>query len=158
VIAGFLLFAGLGSACTARLQDEAPDGAAPLLRRRPGVAVAAGVVAGLALLYLFVLPPLFERLIILAEPARIAVSLALIAPLAFFMGMPFPLGLSRLSNASPRLVPWAWGVNGCASVLGAVLAQVLAVHFGFTAVILAAVLAYLVAASAFARRITPDLP
>jgi membrane-bound metal-dependent hydrolase YbcI (DUF457 family) len=39
-----------------------------------------------------------------------------------------------------------------------VLAQVLAVHFGFTAVILAAVLAYLVAASAFARRITPDLP
>jgi hypothetical protein len=130
----------------------------PLTRQRDAVSIASGAVAGLAVLYLFVLPPLFERLIILAEPARIAVSLALIAPLAFFMGMPFPLGLSRLSNASSRLVPWAWGVNGCASVLGAVLAQVLAVHFGFTAVILAAVLAYLVAASAFARRITPDLP
>ena len=160
VIAGFLLFAGLGSACTARLRDEAPDGTAlpPRPRRRSAVAIAAGVVAGLALLYLFVLPPLFERLIILTEPARIAVSLALVAPLAFFMGMPFPLGLSRLSDASPRLVPWAWGVNGCASVLGAVLAQVLAVHFGFTTVILAAALAYLVAASAFARRFTSGLP
>ena len=111
--------------------------------------IATGAVAGLAVFYLFALPPLFERLIILVEPARIAVSLALIAPLAFFMGMPFPLGLSRLSDASPRLVPWAWGVNGCASVLSAILATILAMHFGFTVVVASALVLYVAAAAVF---------
>ena len=40
----------------------------------------------------------------------------LIAPLAFFMGMPFPLGLARVSQRAPELVPWAWAANGCASL------------------------------------------
>jgi hypothetical protein len=74
------------------------------------------------------------------------------------MGLPFPLGLAELSDARPRLVPWAWGVSGCASVMGAVLAQVLAIHFGFTAVVLVAALIYVVAAVAFTWPATSKRP
>jgi hypothetical protein len=60
------------------------------------------------------------------------------------MGMPFPLGLRSLHGAD--LIPWAWAINGCASVVSAVLAVVLAMHFGFTAVILMAATFYCFAA------------
>jgi hypothetical protein len=56
------------------------------------------------------------------------------------------LGLARVSAAAPALVPWAWGINGCASVLSAVLATLLSVSFGFSAVVGLAVALYLVAA------------
>ena len=73
-------------------------------------------------------------------------SLGLIAPLAFFMGMPFPLGMSRLWSGARTLVPWAWGINGCASVLGAILASLIAMTSGFSSVVLIASLLYVVAA------------
>lgn len=152
VIAGFLFFAGLGSTLSARLSAETCDGSqpTPLANRRSAVVLSTGLIAAFSLAYLFVLPVVLAQLIVLGELARIAISLALIAPLAFCMGLPFPLGLSELSEARPRLVPWAWGVSGCASVMGAVLAQVLAIHFGFSAVVLVAALIYILAAVAFA--------
>jgi hypothetical protein len=66
---------------------------------------------------------------------RMAVAVALVAPLGFVMGLPFPLGLSRVSDSAPGLVPWAWGINGCASVVAAVIATLLAMHVGFTTVL-----------------------
>jgi hypothetical protein len=63
------------------------------------------------------------------------------------MGMPFPLGLRRLAEEAPDFVPWAWGINGFASVVSAVLATLLAIHFGFTVVIALALLLYVAAAS-----------
>jgi len=75
----------------------------------------------LALAYILALPPLFEALLTLPDAARIALALALIAPLALAMGVPFPLALARLKEGEPDLVPWAWAVNGCASVLAAIL-------------------------------------
>jgi hypothetical protein len=92
---------------------------------------------------------LFEGLMPLPLWLRIGCATLLIAPLAFFMGMPFPLGLARVGSGRPALVPWAWGINGCASVVSAVMATLLAIQFGFTAVIAAALLLYLVAALAF---------
>jgi len=64
------------------------------------------------------------------------------------MGMLFPLGLARLEASDARLIPWAWAINGCASVTGAVLATLLAIHIGFTAVVGAALVLYAVAAAA----------
>jgi hypothetical protein len=81
--------------------------------------------------------------------ARIAISALLIAPLAFCMGMPFPLGLAQVAARAPALIPWAWGINGCASVLSAVSATLLAMQFGFSVVVLAALLLYLLAARLF---------
>jgi len=64
--------------------------------------------------------------------------------------MPFPLALARLKEGEPDLVPWAWAVNGCASVLSAIVATLLAINLGTTAVVLLAVLLYLLAALVFA--------
>jgi spermidine synthase len=160
VIAGFLFFAGLGSALSARMGTQTPQdtGPAALPGRRAAVVLFTCLIAVLSLAYLFVLPVVFAQLIALGELARIVIALALIAPLAFCMGLPFPLGLAELSDARPRLVPWAWGVSGCASVMGAVLAQVLAIHFGFTAVVLVAALIYVVAAVAFTWPATSKRP
>jgi hypothetical protein len=133
VLAGFLVFAGAGSALAPRLAA----------RSRSPLALAVGGIAAIALVYLALMPPLFAALIAWPDAAKIAVSLALIAPLAACMGMPFPLGIARLAATSPALVPWAWGINGCASVVSAVLATLLAIHFGFTVVVACAVLLYL---------------
>jgi SAM-dependent methyltransferase len=133
VLFAFLLFAGIGSRVAAR--------ALP-------VAAVAGAIALAAALCLLLLPVLFRHAMGWPDAARILLSVALIAPLAFFMGMPFPLGLARVEAADARLVPWAWGINGCASVTGAVLATLLAIHLGFTAVVLAALALYGLAAAA----------
>ena len=100
---------------------------------------------------MILLSPLFHRLMHLPDGLKIPISIVLIAPLAFCMGMPFPLGLSRVATAVPDFIPWAWGMNGCASVLSAILATFMAIHFGFTMVIGMALLLYVLAAFALLK-------
>jgi len=166
VLCAFLFFAGLGSGFAPRLTARldalqglpAPgalirfiggDGRCRWVVRVPHPALAlavAGIVAA-AILHLVAAPPLFRWLMPLPDTLKIAASLVLIAPLAFFMGLPFPLALVRVAAARPGLVPWAWGINGCASVLSAILAIVLAMSLGFSAVLLIAIGLYLFAAA-----------
>jgi hypothetical protein len=73
---------------------------------------------------------------------RYGATFFLILPLGFMMGMFFPAGIRTLGLYFDGAVPWAWSVNGCASVAGAVLAAVLAVSYGFTMVLCLAALAY----------------
>ena len=94
-------------------------------------------------------------MLLLARPARIALAIALIAPLAFAMGMPFPTGLRRLGSHTPPIVPWAWGVNGFASVTAAVLGATLAISLGFTALTLIALAIYLLPAALAKKLVTP---
>jgi hypothetical protein len=121
VLAGFLIFAGLGSRYAARIT---PQQAGMNISRATKAIIAVSAV------YFLTLPSLFDVSIALPAPIKVTVVLALIAPLAFFMGMPFPLGLSRLAAEAERLIPWAFGINGCASVIAAILATVLAIHVG----------------------------
>jgi hypothetical protein len=67
------------------------------------------------------------------------------------MGMPFPLGIARLRERAPALVPWAWGINGCASVASAILATLLTIGLGARAVVLTAAALYLLAAAIVRR-------
>ena len=69
-----------------------------------------------------------------------------LAPLGIMMGMPFPLGLAWLQRVNPDLVPWAWGVNGCASVIASILAAILVLSFNFTVVLLLGATFYGIAA------------
>jgi hypothetical protein len=154
VLCAFLSFAGLGSRYAQRLQGRKVLASYALrpsrnTNRWPVVATAIAAISGISLVYLLVLPALFPLLIPLPDPARIVIAVILIAPLAFAMGMPFPLGLSRVAAGAETLVPWAWGINACTSVVAAVLATVLAIHLGFTAVVEIAVLLYLAAAAAY---------
>ncbi len=130
-LTGFLVFSGLGSAVSSRF----------------AIPLAIAAIAVLSLSYLWLLPGIFAALATFSTIAKFATAIALIAPLAFFMGMPFPLGLARLRQATPALVPWAWGVNGCASVLSAMLATLIAMRFGFSAVVATAAALYVSAAA-----------
>lgn len=96
----------------------------------------------LSLGYLLILPEIFVWGSALSMPIRFFASICLIAPLAFFMGMPMPLALCSLAKHADYLIPWAWGINGCASVISSVLAVLLAMQFGFSMVILLAVMLY----------------
>lgn len=146
VLAGFLIFAGLGArtaerftcAVTGRLGFQGPTA---------GIDLAVAGLLLVAVVYLLAVPVVFAALAGLPTVVRAVVSLALIAPLAFFMGMPFPLALAIVRRQAPALTAWAWGVNGCASVVSIVLAVLLAMHVGYAAVVVIALVLYAVAAS-----------
>jgi hypothetical protein len=95
--------------------------------------------------YPFAVDVLAPLLLPLPTLARVLVTALLIAPVGFLMGMPFPRGIAAL-RASEDVVPWAWAANGSASVVSAVLAAMLALSFGFTAVLVIGAGLYLGAA------------
>ena len=143
VLTGFLIFAAMGSMAIKRFQSRYPQ-------LSPAVPVV-GILA-VALLDLGFIPWLTTFSISAPEWLRIGIALLLIAPLAFCMGMPFPLALTHLNRTAPDLMPWAWAVNGCASVTGAVLASLLAIHWGLMTVIIIALVAYGLAGWVLFRR------
>jgi hypothetical protein len=149
VLCGFLVFAGVGSGCAKRC--TAGLGGEPVRTAAVGIVL----IALLALTYIGILPLVLGPTGGLPPPVKIGITLVLIAPLAFFMGMPFPLGLADTAIGAPELVPWAWGINGCASVLSAVLATLLAIHFGFSWVVILALVLYGIAAGAFPAATPP---
>lgn len=143
VLSAMLLFAGMGS-------RSAPHMLGWLNKKSftPIYFLAAGI-AVLVLLNFLVSTLLMQFGVGLPALLRIVIVIALIAPLAFLMGMPFPLGMARLDAVTPAMLPWAWGVNACATVVGAALSALLSLHFGFTAVVMLAILLYLAAALIF---------
>jgi len=145
VLSGFLVFAGLGSVMSGDVTRLAAR-----IRIGP-VTLAVSGVALITLSYIWLMPALFERLAGLSDLARIMVSMLLIAPLAFCMGMPFPIGLKSVAEEAPGFIPWAWGINGFASVVSATLATLLAIQLGFTAVLVIAIVLYAGAAAVLAR-------
>jgi spermidine synthase len=156
VLTAFLVFAGIGSGVSPWIAERVEAWNTRRRARRLDLSPIDLAVAGIAtvsLLYILILPRLFESPLDCADVTKILVSLGLIAPLAFFMGMPFPLGLSRVWSNSPALVPWAWGVNGCASVMSASLAPLIAMTSGFSTVIVAATMLYAGAAAVFHRSV-----
>ncbi len=80
-------------------------------------------------------------------PGRFTVAIAMIAPLGFVMGLPMPIGLRLLQQNAPPLVPWAWGVNGFASVLAPCVATAIGMTWGFAVAGTSALALYVVAAA-----------
>jgi spermidine synthase len=80
---------------------------------------------------------------------RLFLAVSSLAILSFFLGWLFPSGLRALASRSPTLVPWAWGINGCASVVGAVLGKCLAISMGFTYLMFMACGLYFLAVTVF---------
>jgi hypothetical protein len=81
--------------------------------------------------------------------ARIVLSVLLLSLVSFFLGWPFPSGLRVMAKQFPSLVPWAWGINGCASVIGAVLGKCLVVSIGFRLLMFSACILYFLATVIF---------
>jgi hypothetical protein len=127
VLATLLVSSGLGSFAASRLRIGQ--------RARLRFALVGVVVAAVVLL--LSLGWVFDMCLGLAFAARVALSIALLLPLGLFMGMPFPLGLAAVSRIGVAVIPWVWGINGGASVLGSVVAIVLAMSGGFSWVLAA---------------------
>jgi hypothetical protein len=115
-------------------------------------------IAAALLLYVFILPALLNALVGLPFEAKLLVSAALLAPLGFAMGMPFPTGLQALASTpvpefpasgagdfQQNAVEWAWAMNAGSSVLGSVLAMVIAIQFGLNVTLASGAVAYLMA-------------
>ena len=93
----------------------------------------------------FALDPLLDGLLDLSFSLRVAVTIALLAPLGLALGTAMPIGLGRLSAQYPDGVPWAWGINGVFSVVASVLAIMVALNWGFTVCTLLGLACYLAA-------------
>lgn len=96
----------------------------------------------LLLFYSFFLPSLLENISGFSVFSRICIFTVLIIIPAFLMGFPFPSGLKLLSGIEEKNIPWAWGINGCMSVISASLASLIAVEAGFTIIMMLASVAY----------------
>jgi hypothetical protein len=79
---------------------------------------------------------------------KICIACVVVGLPAFFMGLPFPLGLKALSGQHDDKIAWAWGINGFFSVIATPLALIIAVEAGSFLVICLAAMAYLLALSA----------
>ena len=142
VLAGLLMFTGLGACLAGRLKGT------PRERLRRVIPLLIAVLAATAMLT----PVIFEAALGLPLLLRVAIALAVIAPLGVLLGMPFPTGMSIVAAEAPGLVPWAWGINGFFTVIGTILALMLAMMAGFLAVLILAGICYLAAGFALAKR------
>ncbi len=136
-LAGMLVFCGLGSLAAGAFGARQRD---PI----PIVLVAAATAVTLQAVLVDALP----RAHLSTLASRVALALAFLAPGSFVLGMPFPLKLRTLARADDVLVPWAWAVNGLASVVGSVLALALSMQFGFHGTLLGAAGFYVAALAA----------
>jgi hypothetical protein len=119
VLFAILLFSGLGSAASHRVSLWA-------------TLILLPVIVGA---YTMGLPKLFQ--ITLAAPlwVRLLVVVVALAPPGFLMGIPLPKGMARLEGQAADLIAWAWGVNGAVSVVASILAALMALSEGFSAVL-----------------------
>ncbi len=140
VLAVFLICSGLGSVWSDRVD------------------AGSGWLAGAGLAVMLVLyGALLLALVHLLQPAqlalRAAVALLLLAPLAFLMGMPFPIGLRSIAGADTEGVAWGWAANGFTSVVAAPLAALIALESGSRSLFFVAAAAY--AGAALLQRLAP---
>ena len=139
-IAGFLFASGLGSLTAQRLRA---DESQTMFRVAVGILIVGAVALGL-------IDRLAASVGSLSPVLRCTASFVTIAPLAYLMGFLMPAGLARLDRSAPALIPWAWGVNGFASVLAAPLATAIGMSRGFVTVGLIALALYVAAGRLFA--------
>ena len=141
VIFSLLVSSGLGSFASRRL----------LGKNEGRLIKALGSVALLAAALALVLSWLLTTLVWLPLPLKAVLTVMLITPLGFAMGMPFPTALARLEEWHPPSVRWAWSLNAASSVLGSVAALVCAIYLGLVQTLIIGGIFYLAALAVVAR-------
>ena len=139
VITSMLVLSGLGSLFARRYPEK----------RSRLVRFAVAAISLTLIFYIFGLSPLIDGLIGLPLIVKFFLAVLFIAPAAFFMGIPFPTGLTALETSRARLLPWALGMNGGLSVTGSVMAKLISVSYGFSACLGLALVLYVVVALTF---------
>jgi len=140
ILVALLLGAGIGSVFSEKLSSKGPRRAATIAVSLVALAVAAET---------FVSPIIFDAALGLPFAGRILVASAVLLPLGFAMGLPFPVGLSMINKyadnekARTQLTAWAWGMNGYFTVIGSAASVFIALFAGFKAVLVTALAVYL---------------
>lgn len=140
IIFSMLISSGLGSYFSRRIATGSDA--------RLGRVLA--LVALLVALLAVSVSPILGAGVGLPLPVKFAISVLLIAPPGFLMGVPFPTGLRRLEEMHKPSVRWAWSLNAAASVLGSVAAIVLAIYLGLRETLLMGGAMYLCALATLA--------
>ncbi len=135
ILFSLLIFSGIGSHIAGRVAEG---------RERRGLIYVLLALVLLSNLYVFVLPQVLGAWIAAPMLGRALLAVLLLIPLGLLLGMPLPLGM-RLLHKDSTTVAWSWGINSATSVLGAILATVMAMNYGFTLTLLAGELIYLTA-------------
>ena len=136
VIFSLLIFAGIGSFLTTRITQN---------KLKSRLSIILIIIIAVMLCYNFGLSPLFNVLLGLQIKFRILISIFLLSIMGIFMGMPFPIGIRSLGLQYKELIPFCWSLNGVFSVLGSILAVILAMNIGFTKTIFFAAGLYFIA-------------
>ncbi len=139
-----LLFAGIGSAISARIADD------QIVKALPRV---IGGITLMIIVYTFAITPIFHIAFGWPTWLRIIFASLTLAPLAIPLGMALPLGLRQVSLTNSDAIPWAWGVNSFTSVAATVIAFMVVLHFGFTIALLVGAGFYAIAGG-FALRLS----
>lgn len=147
VLAGVLVFSGIGSWTSTRVAG----------RRRQGLARSVIVIAASMVFLVFGLDPLMTAGMGLPLILRLLISVIIMAPLSIALGRPFALGTSSLARYSDSLIPWAWAINGAFSVLATPLANILSVTVGWDVVVVAALVLYVTTLRSFPD-VSPAVP
>ena len=146
LITGMLVFSGIGSFFSERFLDRSRS-------FMPKVFLAIFLILTL---YAFTIDYALDWIGTLPYALRIVLCLALLFPPAFLMGFPMPTAMTTLGRlGKDHMFLWAWGINGCFSVIGAALVPIVATSFGLPAVVLVGAIAYLVALPAFFSVLMP---
>jgi spermidine synthase len=106
------------------------------------------VVVSVLMVDVGILPSILNSLVGASFPAKLLISAFILAPLGFVMGMPFPAGLRALAANHGKhggSIEWAWAMNAASSVLGSVLAIVIAIQFGLNVTLICGAVSYLLA-------------
>lgn len=141
VVIGVMLFgAAMGSLTSQTLAGR--DGA------RWYVAFVGVLVTGLTIWLTY--EPVSTLFIASHLALRVTVAATMILPMAYFMGMPFPLGILELDSKPRGAVAWAWSMNGLFTTIGGVATTVASLWFGFRETFLAALAVYALSSVAFA--------
>ena len=132
VLASILISSGIGSLLSYRI---------PVLRS----SVVTIIISLLIIVYSKLLPTISD--IISQHPMSVKILLVffIFMPLGLLMGIPFPTGLKILGEKNESLIPWAWAINGCLSVLAPVLTIMLAIIIGFKIVLWLGAVTYVMA-------------
>jgi len=146
LITGMLVFSGLGSLVSERYLDRARVVMPKIFLAIGALLIGYGLFLDRALDLIGTFPYWF----------RLVFCFALILPPAFLMGFPMPTAMTSLARlGKDHMFLWAWGINGCFSVIGAALVPILATSFGLSTVLVASGCAYLLAMVAFFAVLLP---
>jgi MFS family permease len=132
VIGGVLVFAGLGSKFSERLGKNST------------LSIGISIIVFMVLFIIIFAPSIINYFLGYSIIYRIIITILLIAPLSFSIGFFFPVGLRIIGEKANAFVPWAWGINSGATVIGSIISIIFAMFVGFNITFLISVMIYIV--------------